>query len=42
MANLYEGYTAQDIFNALEAKPLNTKKNIFDFNNLQVYIYAVY
>lgn len=31
MANLYEGYTAQDIFNALEAKPLNTKKNILEY-----------
>ena len=31
MANLYEGYTAEEIFNALEAKPLNTKKNILEY-----------
>lgn len=31
MANLYEGYTAEEIFNELEAKPLNTKKNILEY-----------
>lgn len=31
MASLYEGYTAEEIFNALEAKPLNTKKNILEY-----------
>lgn len=31
MANLYEGYSAEEIFNVLEAKPLNTKKNILEY-----------
>ena len=31
MATLYEGYSAEEIFNALEAKPLNTKKNILEY-----------
>lgn len=31
MAILYEGYSAEEIFNALEAKPLNTKKNILEY-----------
>ena len=31
MTNLYEGYSAEEIFNALGAKPLNTKKNILEY-----------
>ncbi len=30
MENHYKGYSAEEIFAALEAKPLTTKKNILD------------
>ncbi len=31
MENHYEGYSAEEIFNTLEAKPLTTKKNILEY-----------
>lgn len=31
MENHYEGYSAEEIFKALDAKPLTTKKNILDY-----------
>lgn len=31
MENHYEGYSAEEIFNALQAKPLTTKKNILEY-----------